>query len=69
MKNLDNAVKQEIGYLREQALDEPEFVEEIRAKGFGVFCLWLNLSGYLPDDENDTIAKMRDFCTDFRSKK
>jgi len=68
MKNLDNAVKQEIAILKKAALDLPECHDEYVNQGFGVFTLWLNLSGYLPEDENETIAKMRDFCTNFTVK-
>ena len=63
MKDLDIAVKQEIDRLKDAASMLPELRDEYVNQGYGVFALWLNLAGYSDDDENATIATMRDMCT------
>lgn len=63
MKCIDMATKQEVDKLRTASIDIPELKDEYINQGFGIFALWMNLSGYLDDDENSTIAAMRDYCT------
>jgi len=63
MKCIDMATKQEADRLRNASIDIPELKDEYINQGFGIFALWMNLSGYTDDDENSTIAAMRDYCT------
>lgn len=65
MKPLDTAVRQEIERLKAAAQAAPECRDEYINQGFGVFALWMNLSGYDDDNESPEIAEMRDFCTRF----
>lgn len=65
MKNLVIAVKEEIEALKASAKQVPECADEYQNMAWGVFGLWLNLAGYEPTDENDEIARMRDFCTEW----
>lgn len=66
MDRLKIAVAEEIQELKEAAMQLPELADEYINQGWGVFRMWMNLSGYKADDENEEIAKMRDFCTDWK---
>ncbi len=63
MKDIDAAVRQEIERLKGAIAALPELRDEYINQGYGVFALWLNLAGYADDDENETIAAMRDLST------
>lgn len=63
MKCIHMATKQEADRLRTASIDFPELKDEFINQGYGVFSLWMNLAGYTEDEENRTIAAMRDYCT------
>lgn len=65
MKNLNNAVKRQIAALKESATQMPECADEYQNMAWGVFGLWMDLAGYEPMDENEEIANMRNFCTEW----
>lgn len=66
MDNLKNAVARQIQALKDSAAQVPECADEYQNMAWGVFGLWLDLAGYQPMDENDEIAAMRDFCTEWK---
>lgn len=64
MKTLEEAVREEIARLKQGSELLPELKDEYINQGFGVFALWMNLSGFSDDgEETREIAEMRDFCT------
>jgi len=67
MTNLTNAVIRQIEALQASAAQIPECAEEYQNMAWGVFGLWMDLAGYQPTDENEQIAMMRDYCTNWGS--
>jgi len=62
--DIDNAYLAEISELRNDIYKNPESGEELGEQALGVFRLWMRVAGYLSDDENDTIASMREYAFD-----
>lgn len=60
--DIDNAFKAELAELKNDIIDWPESGEDFGEQAFGVFRLWMRMAGYLSDDENDTIAVMREYA-------
>lgn len=58
--DIDNAFKAELAELKDDIICWPECGEDFGEQAFGVFRLWMRMAGYLSDDENDTIAAMRE---------
>lgn len=47
--------------LEDLIIQFPECGIEYAEQTWGVFSMWMTCSGYLPDDENDTIAFKREY--------
>jgi len=60
--DIDNAFKAELAELKNDIICWPEFGEDFGEQAFGAFRLWMRMAGYLSDDENDTIAAMREYA-------
>ena len=60
--DIDIAFKAELAELKNDIIDNPECGEDLGEQAFGVFRLWMRMAGYLSDDENDTIAAMREYA-------
>lgn len=60
--DIDIAFKAELAELKNDIIDNPECGDELGEQAFGVFRLWMRMAGYLSDDENDTIADMREYA-------
>lgn len=58
--DIDSAFKAELAELKDDIICWPEFGEDFGEQAFGAFRLWMRMAGYLSDDENDTIAAMRE---------
>lgn len=58
--DIDNAYLAELSELRNDIYKNPESGEDLGEQAFGVFRLWMRMAGYLSDDENETIAIMRE---------
>lgn len=66
MTRLNNAVAQQIADLKKSAEILPELADEYQNQAWGVFGIWMNLAGYKADEENEEIAQMREFCTEWK---
>lgn len=66
MEKLKAAVARQIQALKASANQVPECAADYENMAWGVFGLWLDLAGYRPTDENDEIAQMREFCTEWK---
>jgi len=64
MIDIDQAYKLEIEELKLAICDSPESGEDFGEQAFGAFRLWMRLAGYLSEDENETIAAMREYALD-----
>lgn len=62
MIDIDQACKAEIEALKLASCDLPECGEEFGDQAFGAFRLWMRLAGYLPHEDNETIAAMREYA-------
>lgn len=62
MIDIDQAYKAELEELKHAICDFPESGEDFGSQAFGAFRLWMRLAGYLSEDENDTIAAMREYA-------
>lgn len=60
--DIDNAFKAELAELKNDIIKFPYCGEDLGEQAFGVFRLWMRMAGYLADDENDTIAAMREYA-------
>lgn len=60
--DIDNAFKAELAELKNDIIDCPEIGEDFGEQAFGAFRLWMRMAGYFSDDENDTIAAMREYA-------
>lgn len=61
MKDADQAFYECCRSIKDSIVQIPEFGEEYASEAWGVFSMWMAMSGYLPHDENDTIAANRDY--------
>ena len=60
--DIDRAFKEELAELKNDIIDHPWLGEELGEQAFGVFRLWMRMAGYLSEDENETIAAMREYA-------
>lgn len=60
--DIDRAFKEELAQLKNDIIDQPCSGEDLGEQAFGAFRLWMRMAGYFSDDENDTIADMREYA-------
>ena len=59
MKDADQAFIECCRAIKESIVQIPESGDEYASQAWGVFSMWMAVSGYLPWDENDTISANR----------
>lgn len=62
--DIDRAYKEELAELKNDIIAYPFVGEKFGEQAFGVFRLWMRMAGYCSEDENDTIAAMREYALD-----